>query len=212
MKKTIIMALAAIALASCNNQAPKVDEKPASQNAPAELKIAFVEVDSIMTQYTYCKEKSAELEKKGNNIQKTLAQKQQALQNAAVKFQQDIQANKYTQQQAEAVQAGLQKQNNDLQVLNQRLSSEFQQETEKFNQELRKNIQQYLAEYNKDKKYSVIFSKQGDNILYADKAYDITNEVVAGLNKAYKAPKKADKDEKAVKDEKADKDEKAKKQ
>ena len=212
MKKTIIMALAAIALASCNNQAPKVDEKPASQNAPAELKIAFVEVDSIMTQYTYCKEKSAELEKKGNNIQKTLAQKQQALQNAAVKFQQDIQANKYTQQQAEAVQAGLQKQNNDLQVLNQRLSSEFQQETEKFNQELRKNIQQYLAEYNKDKKYSVIFSKQGDNILFADKAYDITNEVVAGLNKAYKAPKKADKDEKAVKDEKADKDEKSKKQ
>ncbi|MBQ6203433.1 MAG: OmpH family outer membrane protein [Prevotella sp.] len=208
MKKTFIMALAALALASCNNQAPKVDEKPASQNAPAELKIAFVEVDSIMTQYTFCKEKSAELEKKGNNIQKTLAQKQQALQNAAVKFQQDIQANKYTQQQAEAVQAGLQKQNNDLQVLNQRLSSEFQQETEKFNQELRKNIQQYLAEYNKDKKYSVIFSKQGDNILFADKAYDITNEVVAGLNKAYKAPKKA---EKEVKDEKADKNEKAKK-
>ena len=165
MKKTLVMALAAIALVSCNNQAPKVDEKPASQNAPAELKIAYVEVDSIMTQYTYCKEKSAELEKKGNNIQKTLAQKQQALQNAAVKFQQDIQANKYTQQQAEAVQAGLQKQNNDLQALNQRLSSEFQQETEKFNKELRKNIQQYLTEYNKDKKYSVIFSKQGDNIL-----------------------------------------------
>ena len=199
MKKTLVMALAAIALVSCNNQAPKVDEKPASQNAPAELKIAYVEVDSIMTQYTYCKEKSAELEKKGNNIQKTLAQKQQALQNAAVKFQQDIQANKYTQQQAEAVQAGLQKQNNDLQALNQRLSSEFQQETEKFNKELRKNIQQHLTEYNKDKKYSVIFSKQGDNILYADRAYDITNEVVAGLNKAYKAPKK---DAKAEKEEK----------
>lgn len=199
MKKTLVMALAAIALVSCNNQAPKVDDKPASQNAPAELKIAYVEVDSIMTQYTYCKEKSAELEKKGNNIQKTLAQKQQALQNAAVKFQQDIQANKYTQQQAEAVQAGLQKQNNDLQALNQRLSSEFQQETEKFNTELRKNIQQYLAEYNKDKKYSVIFSKQGDNILFADQAYDITKEVVAGLNKAYKAPKKEAKEEKTEK-------------
>ena len=202
MKKTLVMALAAIALVSCNNQAPKVDEKPASQNAPAELKIAYVEVDSIMTQYTYCKEKSAELEKKGNNIQKTLAQKQQALQNAAVKFQQDIQANKYTQQQAEAVQAGLQKQNNDLQALNQRLSSEFQQETEKFNKELRKNIQQYLTEYNKDKKYSVIFSKQGDNILYADQAYDITNEVVAGLNKAYKPAKKAEEKPAAKKEEK----------
>ena len=187
MKKTFIVAFAAIAMVSCNNQASKVDEKPTEQNAPTELKLAFVEVDSIMTQYTFCKEKSADLEKKGNNIQNTLAQKQQALQNAAVKFQQDIQANKYTQQQAEAVQAGLQKQNNDLQALNQRLTAEFQAETEKFNEELRKNIQAYLAEYNKDKKYSIIFSKQGDNILYADKAYDITKEVVAGLNKAYKA-------------------------
>lgn len=187
MKKTFIVAFAAIAMVSCNNQAPKVDEKPTEQNTPTELKLAFVEVDSIMTQYTFCKEKSADLEKKGNNIQNTLAQKQQALQNAAVKFQQDIQANKYTQQQAEAVQAGLQKQNNDLQALNQRLTAEFQAETEKFNEELRKNIQAYLAEYNKDKKYSIIFSKQGDNILYADKAYDITKEVVAGLNKAYKA-------------------------
>ena len=67
----MILALAAVALASCNNQAPKVDEKPATQNAPTELKIAYVEVDSIMTQYNFCKEKSADLEKKGNNIQKT---------------------------------------------------------------------------------------------------------------------------------------------
>ena len=50
-----------------------------------------------------------------------------------------------------------------------------------------------MAFYNKDKKYSLIFSKQGDNLLYADKAYDITNEVVAGLNKAYKGKATADK-------------------
>ena len=43
-----------------------------------------------------------------------------------------------------------------------------------------------LALYNKDKKYTLILSKAGDNILYADKAHDITNEVIAGLNKAYK--------------------------
>ena len=187
MKKTLVMALAAIALVSCNNQAPKVDEKPASQNAPAELKIAYVEVDSIMTQYTYCKEKSAELEKKGNNIQKTLAQKQQALQNAAVKFQQDIQANKYTQQQAEAVNAGLQKQQADLQALQQRLGNEFQVETDKFNEALRDSIQHFLASYNAKKKYSIILSKAGDNILYADKVYDITADVINGLNKAYKS-------------------------
>ena len=51
---------------------------------------------------------------------------------------------------------------------------------------MRDSIQHYLAVYNKDKKFSLILSKAGDNILYADKTYDITNEVIAGLNKAYK--------------------------
>ena len=32
----------------------------------------------------------------------------------------------------------------------------------------------------------MILSKSGDNILYADKSIDITNEIIAGLNKAYK--------------------------
>ena len=91
-----------------------------------------------------------------------------------------------SQPQAEAIQAGLQKQNNDLQGLQQRLSTEFSAEQEKYNKALHDSIANYLAQYNKDKKYSIIFSKSGDNLLYADKAYDITNEVIAGLNKAYK--------------------------
>ena len=80
----------------------------------------------------------------------------------------------------------LQKQNNDLQGLQQRLSNEFAAEQEKYNKALHDSIANYLARYNKDKKYSIIFSKSGDNLLYADKAYDITKEVISGLNKAYK--------------------------
>ena len=191
MKKLIrsaaVVALMSLVVASCNKQAPKVEEKSASTNtANAGMKIAYIEVDSIMSQYKFCKEYSLILEKKGQNIQNTVNAKGRSLQAAAAKFQQDIQNNKYTQQQAEAVQAGLQKQNADLQALQQRLGAEFQAETEKFNKALRDSIQHYLAVYNKDKKFSLILSKAGDNILYADKTYDITNEVIAGLNKAYK--------------------------
>jgi outer membrane protein len=195
MKKTVLLAIAVMALASCNNEASKVEEKSANQTAPTELKIAYVEVDSIMTQYTFCKEQSELLEKKSQNIQNTLNQKGQSLQAAAMKFQQDVQNNKYTQQQAEAVQANLQKQQGDLQNLQQRLGAEFQAETEKFNKALRDSLNHYLAQYNKAKKYTLILTKQGDNILYADKSYDITNDVIAGLNKAYK-PSKAAKEEK----------------
>ncbi len=195
MKKTVLLAIAVMALASCNNEASKVEEKSANQTAPTELKIAYVEVDSLMTQYTFCKEQSELLEKKSQNIQNTLNQKGQSLQAAAMKFQQDVQNNKYTQQQAEAVQANLQKQQGDLQNLQQRLGAEFQAETEKFNVALRDSLNHYLAQYNKAKKYTLILTKQGDNILYADKSYDITNDVIAGLNKAYK-PSKAAKEEK----------------
>ena len=180
-------AMVTMAMASCNQSSPKMDSKAdVEQNAPASLKIAYVEVDSIMSQYTFCKDYSLILQKKGQNIQNTLASKQQQLQAAAANFQQKVQQNAYTRQQAEAIQAGLQKQNNDLQALNQRLSTEFQTETDKYNMALRDSIQNFLKVYNQDKKFSIIFSKQGDNLLYADKAYDITKEVIAGLNKAYK--------------------------
>ena len=186
-----VMAIALLAMASCNKEVQKVDEKTqAHATQSGSVKIAYVEVDSIMSQYKFCKEYSLILQKKSQNIENTLAAKQNSLQAAAAKFQQDVQNNKYTQQQAEAVQANLQKQGADLQALQQRLGAEFQNETNTFNKALRDSIQHYLAVYNKDKKYGLILSKAGDNIRYADKAYDITNEVIAGLNKAYKPAKK----------------------
>lgn len=189
-----LAAMTTLAFTACNKQNSQAENKSESNTkaAPSSMKIAYVEVDSIMSQYKFCKDYSLILQKKGQNIQSTLASKQQALQAAAANFQQKVQQNAYTREQAEAIQAGLQKQSADLQGLNQRLSNEFQVETEKYNAALRDSLRHFLNEYNKDKKYSLILSKAGDNLLYADKAFDITNDVVAGLNKAYKPIKAAE--------------------
>ena len=196
-----IAAVAACMFTSCNQSAPKVDEKSqTAETGGSDLKIAYIEVDSIMSQYQFCKEYSLILQKKSQNIQNTINQKGQSLQAAAANFQQKIQQNAYTREQAEAINANLVKQQNDLQALQNRLGSEFQAETDKFNNALRDSIQHFLAKYNKDKKYALILSKAGDNILYADKGYDITNEVIAGLNKAYK-PAAAKKEAAAAKKE-----------
>ncbi len=190
-----VAAMTTLVMTSCNQSAPKVDSKSdTGKVAAGELKIAFIEVDSIMNQYKFCKDFSEILQKKGQNIQNTLAAKQQQLQAAGANFQQKLQQNAYTREQAEGIQANLQKQAVDLDALNQRLSNEFQTETEKYNTALRDSIQHFLAKYNKDKKFGLILSKAGDNILYADKAYDITNEVIAGLNKAYKTSPAAKKE------------------
>ena len=208
-QKTLFASLAMAAvcgatLNSCDNSPKSDDKKEADKSAVAnELKIAYVEVDSLMSQYEFCKEQSQLLQKKSTNIQATLQQKSQSLQSAAANFQQKLQQNAYDRSQAQQIQAGLQKQQADLEALQQRLSSEFQEETNKFNTALHDSLQHYLDRYNKDKKYTLILSKSGDNILYADKAADITNEIIAGLNKAYK--KSAAKTETKAADKKDDK-------
>ena len=66
-----------------------------------------------------------------------------------------------------------------------------------------------MKAYNKDKQYDIILSKAGDNILFADKKYDITQDIINGLNKRYKpSAKKADDkkaEEKKADEKKADK-------
>ncbi|MBQ9187528.1 MAG: OmpH family outer membrane protein [Prevotella sp.] len=204
MKKYLFMAaVAMVALASCNNESPKMDEKPAAKTEAADasgVKIAYVEVDSLMTQYEFCKEFSLVLQKKSNNARNTLNSKGQALQSAMVNFQQKLNNNGFTsREQAESQQAAIQRQQQSLQELQARLENELANETAKYNDALRDSLQHFLTAYNKDKKYDLILTKQGDNILYAAKRFDITNDVINGLNKRYKSTLKAEADKKEEK-------------
>ena len=196
MKKYIFSALTLAAMmVSCNNASPKMDEQPAAGDATATgLKIAYVEVDSLMTQYDFAKDYSVTLQKKSNNARNTLTQKGNTLQAAVNNFQQKLNNNGFTsREQAASQQAAIERQQRDLQELQARLENELANETAKFNETLRDSLQSFLKDYNKEKQFSLILTKQGDNILLADKKFDITQDVINGLNKRYKpAAKKAD--------------------
>ena len=83
MKKYLtFMAFAAaiVFIASCNTKKEEEQPKETPQEEEATgLKIAYVELDTLMSQYQLYKDYSEVLTRKGNNIQKTLAQKQRAL-------------------------------------------------------------------------------------------------------------------------------------
>ena len=196
MKKYIFSALTLAAMmVSCNNASPKMDDQPAAGDATATgLKIAYVEVDSLMTQYDFAKDYSVTLQKKSNNARNTLTQKGNTLQAAVNNFQQKLNNNGFTsREQAASQQAAIERQQRDLQELQARLENELANETAKFNETLRDSLQSFLKDYNKEKQFSLILTKQGDNILLADKKFDITQDVINGLNKRYKpAAKKAD--------------------
>ena len=189
MKKYIFSTLAIAAMmASCNNASPKMDEKPVeAEAATGGMKIAYVEVDSLMTQYTFAKDYSVTLEKKSNNARNTLTQKGNQLQAAVNNSQQKLNNNGFqSREQAASVQAAIERQQRDLQELQTRLESELAKETQEFNVALRDSLNNFLVAYNADKKYDIILSKAGDNILLANKRFDITQDVINGLNKRYK--------------------------
>ena len=196
-----LAAVAVVALASCNNASPKMDEQPvAADNNNSGMKIAYVEVDSLMTQYEFCKEFTLILQKKSNNARNTLNQKGQALQSAMANFQQKLNNNGFTsREQAESQQAAIQRQQQSLQELQARLENELANETAKYNEGLRDSLQHFLAAYNKDKKYDLILTKQGDNILWANKRFDITSDIINGLNKHYKSTLKTETEKKEEK-------------
>jgi outer membrane protein len=158
-----------------------------------------------MTQYDFAKYYSVTLQKKSNNARNTLNQKGSALQAAMANFQQKLNNNGFqSREQAASQQAAIERQQRDLQELQARLEGELAQETAKFNEALRDSLQNFLKAYNQDKKYDLILSKAGDNILMGNKKFDITQDVINGLNKRYKPSAKPAADSKKADDAKAE--------
>ena len=178
----------ASAMAGCNPSAENETAHTEATQIPAGgLKIAYVEIDSLMTRYDFCKDYTILMNKKGENIRATLAGKERALQNKAAELQKKYETNQFTtKEQVEQAQMSLARQQQDLQALSDRLSNDFAAEQMKYNDALRDSLQSFLKAYNKDKKFDYIISKAGDNILLANARYDITKDVVDGLNKRYK--------------------------
>lgn len=192
MKKKFLRALTLVAMTtlitSCNNQAPKMDDQPVTADDGAVLSgmnIAFIEIDTLTSQYEFAKQTTLELEKKSTNARNTIQTKTQQLEKNVAAFQQKLQSNGFTsREQAENAQAALQREQNNLVALQQRLESELANEQQKFLEAFQDSLDHFLTDYNVDKKYDLILNKAA--ILHASRRYDITQEVVNGMNRRYK--------------------------
>ena len=196
------LAAASIFLAACSSKnEEETTSETVQQTETVGLKIAYVELDTLMSQYQLYKDYSEVLTRKGNNIQKTLAQKQRALENHAAAVQKKYESNEFTtRDEVERAQASIQKEQNDLAELADRLQNEFAMEQARINEEARDSIQSFLKRYNKTKKYDYVMIKAGDNLLVANPKYNITNDIVKGLNKRYKVKPEVAEQVKAAKE------------
>lgn len=150
-------------------------------------KVAYFEIDSIQNNYEFFKEVKSALQVKDMENSKQLT----ALKNAfAVKYQ-DLQKNGQFLSQAEigSRQQELAQLEKNYTNKEQQLSQELQEESFKRLQEVKKKIEAFLVTYNKNKAFAYIFSSNPDLMYYKDTAYDITEDIVKGLNSEYKSKK-----------------------
>ncbi|MGL5937551.1 MAG: OmpH family outer membrane protein [Phocaeicola sp.] len=151
------------------------------------MRIAYVEIDSLLTKYNFWNDLSEMMIKKEENIRTTINERAKSLEKDAQEFQRKLENNGFaTRERAEQEQARLYKKQQDLQALQQKLSEELATENQKNSLQLRDSINSFLKSYNQDKGYDLIISNSGlDNLLYANPAYNITQEITEGLNKRY---------------------------
>ncbi|CAL1520189.1 OmpH family outer membrane protein [Chitinophaga sp. MM2321] len=158
---------------------------PAANNgslAAASFKIAYVDLDSLEAHFEYFKEKRGQLEQKQQGMDNQLKGKARALQSEY----QDLQrkASTLTQEQGEAAQRSLMAKQQQLEQEAQNLRATYSEQEAKFNEELQNRLDAFLKTYNSDKRFAYIFSYRSgvSNILYRDPAYDVTADVIKGMN------------------------------
>ena len=157
--------------------------------AACDFRIAYFEIDSVESQFNYYKEVSNSIQAKAQQNNNELNQLKEVF---AAKYQ-ELQKNgqRMTEAEVNARQQELQQMDKTFKSKEQMMNNEMQDESMKKLQDVKKKITDYLAEYNKAKGYAFILGNNSDmlSMYYKDTAYDITSDLVNGLNDLYKAKK-----------------------
>ena len=187
----VVLVAAVVALFAIffSNKPAKGTAEPAAVIASGEaLPIAYLNVDSLLTYYTFAQDASERLMQKQEDARLKLNTKARSLQNEMADFQRKLDNNAFlSRERAEKEQQRLIKKQQDLQDLEAKLTEDIMLENQTLNKQLADTLTQFLQTFNADGRYQIILSNTAkDNVLMAADQYDITDEVVAGLNKRYK--------------------------
>ena len=152
--------------------------------APGNFKIGYFEMDSIENHYEYFKEVRNALRGKEQDNGRQLAE----MKNTFVAKYQELQKTAQSLSQAElnGKQQELSQMEKTFQNKEQMMNQELQNESFKRLQEVKKKIEDFLKDYNKDKGFSYIMTNSPDLIYLKDTVYNITGDLIIGLNSQYK--------------------------
>ena len=168
-------------LASCQQQPTAVE------NTEKGIRLAYVRIDSLQSQYNYFQELVGELQAEEEKIVVELQRRQQELQTNIELYQQE--APKMTARQREANEADLRRvQQNYLQVEQAAQGQMMQRQndlTVMMREDMNSAIETLKEELNLD---FILLYEEGGQIIYANDDYDITERMVNMLNESRETP------------------------
>jgi outer membrane protein len=149
------------------------------------FKIAYFDIDSLEVHYNYFKDELDSVKAKENAMNNELGSMEKSYQKKISEWQQK--GASMTQVESEQAQQeyGVMQQN--YQARKQTLQEELYKNDEEVKANIKRKIEDFLREYNKQKNYSYIFAYEANSfIYYKDTVFNITQDLVDGLNATYK--------------------------
>lgn len=171
--------------------APKGSAQPTSTGSTGfvgDLRVAYINSDSVLKHYEYLKASAEVLEAKKKKVEQDYINRAQSLQNEIAAYQRNV--NNMTVGQVRAVEEDLGKKQQNLQLYEQSITQELMNDQSKLNEQLYDRITTFLKKYGKDNGLHVVFKYDTtSDVLYGEEMLDITQDVIAGLNALYATEK-----------------------
>jgi len=164
---------------------PATQEKAAgNSDSGAPLKIAYVKADSVIMNYDLAQDLHDDFSKKQEAYTNEYGTKRQSFEKDAAAFQEKLQRGGFlTEQRAAQERDRLMGRQQEIQKLDQELSTKLAGIQPANNQQILDSLLNYLKEYNKNKKYDYILN--GADVLIGNEASNITAEVLKAMNERY---------------------------
>lgn len=150
------------------------------------VKIAFINSDTLSAKYEFVKVNLTKLEAEGKKLEGELQARANGLQREFEDYQRN--RNSLTIGQAQAVEEGLLKKRQNLEMYQQTLSQQMLEKQGQASEELYNKVTAFLKKYGEEHGLHVVLKyNAASDVLYGTSAMDITNDVVNALNAEYKA-------------------------
>ena len=184
MKKFFLAAVGLSMMASCSQPA-------AVENTESGIRLAYVRIDSLQSQYEYFEELALELIEEEKVLVEDLQRRQQTLQENIALYQQE--APKMTARQREANEADLMRVQQQYLQVEQAAQAQLVKKQQDLTKMMREDMDKAIAvlkdELNLD---FILLYEEGGQIIYANTDFDITERMVNMLNESRETPGEED--------------------